>query len=51
MAKLNLTHTKMKQLLRKIELWFDIYVVYFLYNDKKLHRYYKMLENKWGIKK
>ena len=41
----------MKQLLRKIELWFDIHIIYFLYSDKKLDRYYKMLENKWGIKK
>ena len=41
----------MKKLLKKLELWFDIHVVYFLYNGNKTKRYYKMLENKWGIKK
>jgi hypothetical protein len=51
MVKLNLSHIKLKQLLRKIELWFDIHVVYFLYNDKKLHRYYEYLNKKWDIKK
>lgn len=41
----------MKKLLKKLELWFDIHIVYFLYNGNKTHRYYKMLEDKWGIKK
>jgi len=41
----------MKQLLRKIELWIDIYLVYFLYNGNKIHRYYEYLEKKWNIKK
>jgi hypothetical protein len=44
-------NVKMKQLLRKIELWIDIHIVYFLYNDKKLHRYYNYLNKKWNIKK
>jgi hypothetical protein len=41
----------MKQLLNKIELWIDIHIVYFLYNGRKLHRYYEYLERKWNIKK
>jgi hypothetical protein len=41
----------MKQLLRKIELWIDIHIVYFLYNGNKTHRYYEYLEKKWNIKK
>lgn len=41
----------MKQLLRKIELWIDIHLVYFLYNGRKLHRYYDYLNKKWNIKK
>ena len=41
----------MKKLLKKIELWIDIHLVYFLYNPRKTQRYYAMLEKKWGIKK
>ena len=41
----------MKKLLKKIELWLDIHIVYFLYNGNKTQRYYEMLEKKWGIKK
>jgi hypothetical protein len=41
----------MKQLLRKIELWIDIHIVYFLYNGNKTQRYYDYLEQKWNIKK
>jgi hypothetical protein len=41
----------MKQLLKRIEFWCDIHLVYFLYNGNKTEKYYQMLENKWGIKK
>ena len=41
----------MKELLKKIEFWCDIHLVYFLYNGNKTQKYYQMLENKWGIKK
>jgi hypothetical protein len=41
----------MKELLKRIEFWCDIHLVYFLYNGNKTHKYYQMLENKWGIKK
>ena len=41
----------MKKLLKKIEFWVDIHLVYFLYNGNKTQRYYDMLQRKWGIKK
>lgn len=41
----------MKKLLKKIEFWCDIHLVYFLYNGRKHQQYYKMLERKWGLKK
>ena len=41
----------MKKLLKKIEFWCDVHLVYFLYNGKKHAHYYKMLERKWGLKK
>ena len=41
----------MKQLLKRIEFWCDIHLVYFLYNGNKTEKYYQMLETKWGIKK
>lgn len=41
----------MKKLFKKIELWCDIHLVYFLYNDRKHKQYYNMLERKWGLKK
>ncbi len=40
--------TFMTQLLNKIEKWFDIYIVYFLYNGNKTHRYYEYMRNKYG---
>jgi hypothetical protein len=40
----------MKNLLEKIELWFDIHVVYFLFNGNKQNRYYDYLRKKWGNK-
>ena len=47
------TLTKMetlKRVAKKIEFWFDIYFVYFLYNDRKLGRYYAYMRKKWGDK-
>jgi hypothetical protein len=41
----------MKKLLKKIELWIDIHLVYFLYNGNKTQRYYDMLEKKWNLEK
>ncbi len=41
----------MKKLLKKIEFWCDIHLVYFLYNGNKTQQYYNMLEKKWGLKK
>ena len=41
----------MKKLLKKIEFWCDIHLVYFLYNGNKTQRYYDMLERKWNLKK
>ena len=40
----------LKRVAKKIELWFDIYFVYFLYNDRKLDRYYNYMRKKWGDK-
>jgi hypothetical protein len=37
----------MKKLLKKIEKWVDIHLVYFLYNHKKLPRYYEYLRKKY----
>ena len=41
----------MKKLLKKIECWCDIHLMYFLFNGKKHKQYYDMLERKWNIKK
>ena len=38
----------MKKLLRKLDWIIDYYFVYFLYNDRKLDRYYAYLRKKWG---
>lgn len=38
----------MKKLLKKIEKWYDIYIVYFLYNGNKQNRYYDYLRKKYG---
>lgn len=34
----------MKQYLKKIEFWFDLYFVYFLYNGNKIDKYYEYME-------
>lgn len=40
----------MKNFLTKLDKWFDIYIVWFLYNGNKKNRYYGYLKNKWGDK-
>jgi hypothetical protein len=39
----------MKRLLKNIEKWFDIYIAYFLYNDKKKHKYYEYINKKYNF--
>jgi hypothetical protein len=41
----------MKTLLKKIEFWIDINLTYFLFNGRKIQRYYDYLDKKWNIKK
>jgi hypothetical protein len=38
----------MKKVILKLEKWFDIYIVYFLYNGNKTHMYYEYMKNKYG---
>lgn len=38
----------MKKFFKKLEFWFDLYFVYFLYNSKKIDKYYEYMEKKWG---
>jgi hypothetical protein len=40
----------MKKLLKKIEFWFDYYIVYFLYNGNKKSDYEDYMKKKWGGK-
>lgn len=35
---------------RKLEWFFDYYIVYFLYNGNKREKYIKYMESKWGKK-
>lgn len=37
----------MKKILKKIEFWVDMNLVYFLYNGNKIHRYYDYINKKW----
>ncbi len=37
----------MKKFFKKLEFWFDLYFVYFLYNGKKIDKYYEYMEKKW----
>ena len=46
-----LTHKQnrtMKNLLKKIEKWYDLNVVYFLFKGNKTYRYHAYLKNKYG---
>lgn len=38
----------MNNFLKKLEKWYDINVVYFLFNGNKRHRYYEYLRHKYG---
>lgn len=38
----------MENLIKRIGWWFDYYIVYFLYNPKKRHRYHKEMFHKYG---
>ena len=39
----------MKKLLKKIDWWIDINLVYLLFNGNKMYRYHNYLEQKWGV--
>ena len=41
----------MSKIFKKLEWWFDYYIVYFLYNGNKHHLYIDYMEKKWGQKK
>ena len=41
----------MKKFFKKLEFWFDLYFVYFLYNGNKTHKYYEYMNKKWGNEK
>jgi hypothetical protein len=36
--------------MKRIAWFFDFYIVYFLYNEKKLNRYHRNMINKYGNK-
>lgn len=38
----------MKKLLSKIHWIYDYYILYFMYNERKLDRYYTYMKQKWG---
>ncbi len=40
----------MKTLLKKIEWWFDYYIVWMLYNGNKRDKYIDYMETKWNKK-
>ena len=41
--------TKMiNKIFKKLDWWFDYYIVYFLYNGNKRHKYDDYIRNKWG---
>lgn len=37
----------MKKILKKMEFWFDYYVMWMFFNGNKTDRYIEYLENKW----
>ena len=39
----------MKKVLKKLEWWFDIYIAYFLYSDRKKHLYYDYINKKYNF--
>ena len=36
-----------RKILKKIDWIWDYYFVYFMYNERKLDRYYNYMKNKW----
>ena len=38
----------MLKLLNKLDWIYDYYILYFMYNDKKLDRYHSYMKQKWG---
>ena len=40
----------MRKIVSKLCWIIDYYFVYFLYNERKLDRYYDYMKNKWGEK-
>lgn len=38
----------MREVMIKLEKWFDIYIAYFLYNGNKQQNYYEYMRNKYG---
>jgi len=37
----------MKKLFKKLDWWFDYYIVWMLYNGNKIHHYNEYMKNKW----
>ena len=38
----------MKKFFKQLEFLFDLYFVYFLYNGKRISKYYEYMNKKWG---
>ena len=38
----------MRKLLNKLHWTFDYYILYMMYNEKKLNRYHEYMKQKWG---
>jgi hypothetical protein len=37
-----------RKILKKLDWTYDYYILYFMYNERKLDRYNKYMEQKWG---
>jgi len=37
----------MKKILKKLDWIYDYYILYFMYNEKKLDRYFEYMKKKW----
>ena len=37
-----------RKILKKLDWTYDYYILYFMYNKRKLDRYNKYMEQKWG---
>lgn len=38
----------LKKVLKKLDWAYDYYILYFMYNERKIDRYYQYMESKWG---